>query len=178
MKMTSGSDKYRKVIEILRKSRPDMIFPDNIENEIINGIRDKNLNAIRISCIIECLFGWIYIGWVRRSLAAAAIMLVALFIYQQAFMLKQVKNISEQVVNIGNVPAPAPAQEIAKRLTLYKISNSIAHGGEISVPENQLKELINSYDDLLVKYRDLLRIIEEDPDLKQLIEKRLNEVRN
>ncbi len=44
--------------------------------------------------------------------------------------------------------------------------------------EKQLEELLNSYDELLVKYKDLIRIIEEDPALKQYIENKLNEEGN
>jgi hypothetical protein len=176
--MKAASNKYKKIVEILRRSSPDLIFPETIENEIMNRIKGENLNAGRMSVIIESLFGWIYIGWVRRGLTAAAVILVAVFIFQQASILNQVRNISEQVVTIGNGAASVPTQNFMKKLTLYKITNSLASDRETRVSEKQLEELINSYDDLLVKYRNLERIIEEDPEIKELIEKRLNDGKN
>jgi len=41
-----------------------------------------------------------------------------------------------------------------------------------------LKEIMNSYYELQGKYSNLLRIIEENPDLKELIEQRLNDEKN
>jgi len=41
-----------------------------------------------------------------------------------------------------------------------------------------LEELLDSYWDLQGKYKDLLRIIEENPELNKYIEKRLDEEKN
>jgi hypothetical protein len=176
--MTNENGKYKKIIEILRKSKPDMISPEKVGEEVIIRIRNRSYNAGHISEFIESLFGWVYIGWMRRSLVGAAVILVAVFVYQQAFILKQVRNISEQVVNIGNEPGSVFTSDFGKRLTLYKISNRFTSAGEIRVSEKQLEELLDSYDDLQVKYKDLLRIIEEDPELKKQIENKLSEGRN
>ena len=43
------------------------------------------------SDFIESLFGWVYIGWVRRSLIGVSVVLVAIFVYQQAFIFREVK---------------------------------------------------------------------------------------
>lgn len=174
--MTERNDNYRKVIEILRRSEPDLTFPEKVENEVINRIKDQNLGSWRLSDIIQSLFGWIYIGWLRRSLTVAAVIIVVLFVYQQAFILKQVKDIREQMISIGNQAVVTTEQEITKRLTLYKISNNLPGDREIRITEKQLDQLLKSYNEML-EYRDLLQIIEEDPELKALIEKRLNDRR-
>ena len=176
--MTKENDRYKKIIEILRNSRPDLIQPEGIENEVIRKIQNKDQKSGTVSDFIESLFSWVYIGWVRRSLVGAAVVLVAVFIYQQGFILKQVRNISERVVNIGNEQVSVPSSEFARRLTLYKMSTRLTPAGEIRVSEKQLEYILNSYDELLVKYKDLIRIIEEDPALKQYIENKLNEEGN
>ena len=178
MKMTKENDRYKKIMEILRNSRPDLIQPEGIENEVIRKIQNKDQKSGTVSDFIESLFSWVYIGWVRRSLVGAAVVLVAVFIYQQGFILKQVSNISERVVNIGNEQVSVPSSDFARRLTLYKMSTKLAPAGEIRVSEKQLEDILNSYDELLVKYKDLIRIIEEDPALKQYIENKLNEEGN
>jgi hypothetical protein len=58
---------------------------------------------------------------------------------------------------------------------LYKISARLSPGKGIGISENQLEELLISYKNLQVKYKDLMRIIEEDPELKKYIENKLNE---
>jgi len=173
--MPAENNIYEKVLNILRNSKPKLGQLENIENEILSRIRHSKLKTNGISDFIESLFGWVYIGWVRRSLIAAAFLLVAVFIYQQAFIFKQVKNISDQFITSGHESTPLYSTEIGKRLTLFKISTRLSPGSDIRISETQLEELLESYDDLQVKYKDLLRIIEEDPELKRKIEKRLDE---
>jgi hypothetical protein len=105
-------------------------------------------------------------------------LLVLVFVYQQAFIFKQVKDISKQIVIIGNGYSKFSASELDKKLTLYKISSRLSSGREIRISESQLKELLESYDDLQVRYKDLIRVIEEDPELKKYIEDKLIEIKN
>jgi hypothetical protein len=89
-----------------------------------------------------------------------------------------VKNISKQVVINGNEPAYFSSSEFDKKLTLYRISNRFSADGEIRISEDQLEKLLDSYQNLQVKYKDLVRIIEENPELKKYIEDKLNEEKN
>jgi parvulin-like peptidyl-prolyl isomerase len=178
MKMTEDNDRYKKIIEILRSSRPDLAEWEKNEYEVMKRIQQENLRTSRVSSFIESLFGWVYIGWVRRSLIGAAVVLVGIFIYQQAFILKQVNNISKQVISIGNESASVSSSEFDKQLTLYQISSRLSPERGIKISINQLKELLDSYKTLQTKYKDLIRIIEENPDLKQYIETKLIEEKN
>jgi hypothetical protein len=175
MKMTEGNDRYKKMIEILRDSRPDMVRPEEIENEVINRIQQENRKTSNVSDFIDSLFGWVYIGWVRRSLIAAAAIMVSVFVYQQALILKQVNNISKQPVVISGEPVPGSISEISKKLTLYRISNKLSPSNEINISEEQLEQILESYNALQTKYKNLLRIIEEDPELKKYIDNKLDE---
>jgi DNA gyrase/topoisomerase IV subunit A len=178
MKMIGDNEKYDKMIEILRNSRPELFRPEEIEDEVIKRIRREKSMAESASGFIEALFGWVYIGWVRRSLIGVAFVLIAVFIYQQASILKQVNNISNQVVFTGIGQGSTSLSEIDKKLTIYKISSGLSGDREIKISETQLEELLDSYQDLQGKYKDLLRIIEENPELNKYIEKRLDEEKN
>ena len=171
--MTTENNRYEKMVEILRKSKPDLVQPEELENEVIKRIQRENKNTFRLSDFIESLFGWVYIGWVRRSLVGAAVILVALFVYQQAYIFRQVKNISKLVVITGNETAKISSSDLEKRLTLYKMSNRFSPGEDIKISGKQLEKFLDSYNDLQIKYKDLLRVIEEDPELKNYIEKKL-----
>jgi hypothetical protein len=173
--MTSENDRYKKMVEILRKSKPGMGQPEELEKEVISRIQRDSQNSGRVSDFIESFFGWVYIGWVRRSLVGAAVVLVALFVYQQAFIFRQVKNISKLVVITGNESAKVTSSELEKRLTLYKISTRLSPGEDLKLSGRQLEEFIDSYNDLQLKYKDLLRVIEEDPELKDYIENKLGQ---
>jgi hypothetical protein len=165
--MTGENDRYKKMVEILRKSKPDMVQPEEVEKEVIGRIQRESQNSGRVSDFIESLFGWVYIGWVRRSLVGAAVVL--------AFIFRQVKNISKLAVITGNESAKVTSSELEKRLTLYKMSTRLSPGEDIKISGKQLEEFLDSYNDLQVKYKDLLRVIEEDPELKDYIENKLEQ---
>jgi hypothetical protein len=173
--MTAENDGYKKMVEILRKSKPYMVQPEELEKEVISRIKHENQNTGRVSDFIESLFGWVYIGWVRRSLVGAAVILVALFVYQQAFIFRQVKNISKLVVITGSETAKLSTSDLEKRLTLYKMSTRFSTGEDIKISGRQMEKFLDSYNELQVKYKDLLRIIEEDPELKSYIENKLEQ---
>jgi hypothetical protein len=177
MRMTAENDRYKRMMEILRNSRPDLKRPEEIENEIIKRIQRGSRQTGRFLYFIDSLFGWVYIGWVRRSLVAAAVIMVSVFVYQQALILKQVNNISRQPLVIGSEPMPGSMTEFDKKLTLYKISNRLSPASKIQIPEKQMEQILESFDSLQSKYKDLMRVIEENPELKKYIEDKLNENR-
>ena len=178
MKMTEENERYKRIVNILRNARPDLIKPEEVENEIIGRIKRHKGKSNRIPEFIEALFGWVYIGWVRRSLIGISAVLIAIFVYQQAFIFRQVKEISKQIVITGNERSAVSSSVLDKRLTLYKMSARLSPAGEVRISESQLEELLDSYNELQVKYKDLIRIIEENPDLKKSIEKKLKEEKN
>ena len=177
MKMTAENDRYKKIMEILRSSRPVLARPEEIEDEVIIRIQRRDHQADRVTDFMSSLFGWVYIGWVRRSLVAVAAIMVSVFIYQQALILKQVNNISRQPVVIGSEPFPGSMTGFDNKLTIYKVSNRLSPASEIKISEKQLDQILESYNDLRSKYKDLIRIIEEDPELKKYIEEKLDENR-
>lgn len=178
MIMKNEDEKYQKILEILRKSRPRLSDESEMADEVIRRIREvKNKESI-IDILIDSLFGWVYLDWVRRGLVGASILLISVFVYQQACILKQVKDISRQVVVSGNEGASVFSSEPDKRLTLYKMTAPFSTGSDLKISETELKEIMNSYYELQGKYSNLLRIIEENPDLKELIEQRLNDEKN
>jgi len=68
-----------------------------------------------------------------------------------------------------------PTAEIEKLLVTYKNSGRRFPSKTITISEREMKELLESVKELQLKYKDLEDIIEGDPDIKRLIEKKLNE---
>jgi hypothetical protein len=114
---------------------------------------------------------------VRRSLIGISVVLVAIFVYQQAFIFRQVKELNRKIVITGNESSAVSSSELEKRLVLYKMSSKLSLTGEVRISESQLDEFLDAYSELQVKYKDLIRIIEEDPELKNYIENKLKEDR-
>jgi hypothetical protein len=172
-RMEGESEKYRKVLDILRKSKPVLNSTEDIEREVIRRISRNSKSRISAEDITDFLFGWVYIGWVRRSLIAASVLLVMIFVYQQGVILKQISYLSRQTVSIKTEAQSIPAGEIEKQLMIYKLSGRKVSSGSITVSEKQMLQLLDSVNELQSEYRDLIKLIEDDPELKKLIENKM-----
>ncbi len=173
--MITGNDKYDKVLELLRKSKPVLNEGDAIEREVIKRIAGVHQSRFIFSELIDLLFGWVYIGWVRRSLVAASVVLIMVFVYQQGLLLKQINYLSKQIVVTGGEGSSNPSVELEKKLMMYKLSGRKFSSKNITISEKELKQIIESVNEMQVKYEDLFNLIEEDPELKKYIENKIIE---
>jgi hypothetical protein len=173
--MKPENEKFDKVMDLLRKSKPLVDSSDDIEREVIKRITKISQPGLNFSEPIDFLFRWVYIGWVRRSLIAASIVLVMVFVYQQSIILKRIDVISRQTVVGNKENNSSPADEIEKLLMVYRNSGWRFPSKSKTISERQLKELLESVNKLQIKYKDLENLIEGDPELEKLIEKKLNE---
>jgi len=173
--MKTESEKYNKVLNILRNSRPPLDSTEDIEREVINKIARAHQKRLNLSEIIDFLFGWVYIGWVRRSLITACVILVLVFVYQQGVILKRIDVISRQTVVTDKGIVTTPTDEIEKLLLGYKNLGRRFPSKTITISEKEMKDLLESVKELQIKYKDLENLIEGDPELKKLIEKKLVE---
>jgi hypothetical protein len=173
--MKTGNENYTKVMDILRKSKPELDSTGDIEREVIKRIERVNHSRLSLSDLVDFLFSWVYIQWVRRSLITASIALVLVFIYQQSVILKRIDYLSRQTIVTERESRSANAEEVEKMLMVYRNSGMRFPSKNITISERQMKELIESVNELQLKYKDLENLIEEDPELKKLIEKKLIE---
>ena len=173
--MKTENDNYNKVLNLLQKSTPLLNSTGDIENEVMRRIKKLNQSGVNLSEVIDFLFGWVYIGWVRRSLITVSMALVLIFVYQQGVILKRIEVLTRQTVIIDKEKAPSSSDGIDKLLTLYRNSGHRFPAKNVIISESQIKELQESLKEMQIKYKDLENIIEGDSDLKKLIEKKLIE---
>lgn len=173
--MKPESEKYNKVLNLIRESKPVLDSTEDIERDVIRRITGVNRPGLSFSEAVDFLFGWVYIGWVRRILITASIALVLVFVYQQAIILKRIDFLSRQTIITDKENIPAPADEIEKMLMMYRNSGRRFTSKTITISEAQMKELLEFINELQIKYKDLENLIDGDPELKKLIEKKLIE---
>jgi len=173
--MISQNERYKKILNILKTSKPELGGIETIRENVINRIRGTRSRQSSISDLFESIFAWIYIGWVRRSLVAASILLILFFIYQQTMILQGVNIINKRAIISEAESFSVSKEEIGKQLMILRLTGRRISAGELSITEKQLEQLIDSYNELQEKYRDLVKIIEEDPMLKDYFEKKLDE---
>jgi hypothetical protein len=173
--MEQESEKYKKVLEILRNSKPVLNSTDDIENEVIKRISKVKKQGLNLLNIIDFLFGWVYIGWVRNGLITASVLLVMFFIWQQSIILNRIDLLSRQTIIENGETISNSASEVERGIMMYKLSGRRLPSHNIIISDRQMKQLLDSVYDLQTKYKDLIKLIEDDPELKSSIEKKLKE---
>jgi hypothetical protein len=167
--MKTEDENYNRIIRVLRNSRPEAGTTNDIVNEVIARIATGKEDDNFFPRFIDFLFGWVYIGWVRRSLVAVSFILVGLFVWQQNRILNQISLLRSQV-RMNRETAYDPSFSLEKKLAIRRMSG--IGSGFISNKETNI--VPDSLMEIRSKYRDLIKLIEEDPELRRMIEKKLN----
>ena len=157
--MEKESEKYKQIITILRKSKPVLDTSEDIEREVMKRISSVKKSRVVLSDVIDFLFGWVYIGWVRRSLITASVLLVIVFIYQQGVILKQINILSDQMIVLDSETNSNSVSELEKGLIMYKLSVRRFQSQDITISEKDLKKLLESVNELQVKYLDSVEVV-------------------
>ena len=177
MKMEKGNEKYYKVLEILRKSEPALTSEDEIAEKVMKAISKKEeKHSPDLSEVLDFIFSWTYNVWVRRSLITAAAVMVIVFIFQQGIILNQINQLSRQINTSGWNASSVNIRYLNKSTLMFRFKDRLFPAGKTYVSEKKVEELLRSIDDLKKEYKDLHELIEKDPELKRLIEKRLSEI--
>jgi len=176
--MKKESENYRKVVNLLKMSNPELDSTMGIEEAVMRQIMAEKKKAVSLSDIIDYLFRWIYIGWVRNSLIAASVALVIIFIYQQGIIIRQINYLSSNLEKASVGRILNTGDNLDRELMTLRLTGGRFRSGNISVSKEKMDALLESVNDLNKKYNDLFYLIEKDPELKKIIEKRLNEVNN
>jgi len=170
-----NDDKYEKLLGKLRKSKPLLTGTSDIEEEVINRIQKSPGKVKTEFNLFDYLFGWVYIGWMRSALVTVAVFLVGLFIYQQSLILRRIEKLENQTMPAGYQFVRMNADDPENILTLDNLTKLRLKTGRITIGKKQIEELLNSYNDMEHKYKDLIKVIEDDPELKKLLEEKLSE---
>jgi hypothetical protein len=174
--MKDDKSKYESVLNILRNSKPVLRDPEAISDKVIRLLREEKSKISFTELLIEFLFGWVYVGWVRRSMIAVSMIIVLFFGFQQAIILKRINDLSSQKIENGNSIMTSLKDEITSKMLIYKITGRKLSDEKLSVSKEEIDEMIKSVNKLQVKYKDIIDLVENDPQLKKYIENRIKEI--
>jgi hypothetical protein len=88
--------------------------------------------------------------------------------------MKELDYLSGRSIIINSDTRTVNTGDIEKKLLMYKLSGKKPGEEDLNISRQQLDELIESVNELQDKYRDLINIINSDPELREYIEKKLN----
>jgi hypothetical protein len=171
--MKSESSKYDKITDILKKSEPVLTGGEIIEEKVMERIMDKKKTDGSYN-FLDSLFGWVYIGWMRKGLVAASILIVALFAFQQSILIKRVSSLERQTIPISPSFIKGVPDDFESAFMFDMQSGKISLKGE-KLSEKQLKQLVKSINDLQTSYSNLIKLFEDNPELRQYLENKLSE---
>ena len=174
--MEGEFNKIDKVLGTLKRSGPVLKDSEALSENVIRQIQDGKEAIPLVNLVYELLFGWIYVGWLRRIMVTSAVMIVLLFGFQQAVILKRINSLSGKTyIEAGVINTSMPG-EINGIFNKHKLFGKKPSAGDIYVSEKEIENLIKSLNDLQVRYRDLFELIESDPELKKYVDERLNTI--
>jgi hypothetical protein len=173
--MIPESEKYNKVLELLRNSKPVIKSTADIKEAVIKKISETSKQKPNLSDFIDFIFGWVYISWVRRSLITAYVFLVGVFIWQQSIIIKHVNLLSRSTIVIDGETLNSNEDKIEKVLMMYRAFGRNFPPKTITITDKQLKELLDSANEIQNKYKDIENLFESDPELRRYIEQKLLE---
>jgi hypothetical protein len=173
--MAKENNKYDLIVDMLKKSKPVFTDSEVVTNNVMRQIQEDKSGVSITELIIEFLFGWVYIGWVRKSMITVTFLITLVFGYQQVLILRRINDLSDQRIENGSAIMTNMKGDIISRLKFYKLSGRKFSQEKIEVSEKEIDELIRSVNMLQVKYKDLFNLIENDPELKKYLETRMKE---
>lgn len=176
MKMEQGNLKYEKVLEILKRTKPMLESTDEIEEMVLRRISEGRKMVTDHPDLFDFLFGWTYIKWVRRSLVAASVCLVLMFVFQQSVILRQISSLSRQIEVYERDASGLTGNDLNRKMLLMRYSEKRFPFSKMTRSEKQVEELFKTIDQLKKEYKELQNMIDGDPELKRLIEQKLSEI--
>jgi hypothetical protein len=91
-------------------------------------------------------------------------------------ILKRINNLDRQTMLIENQMFNGTSNDLDGKLLFYEFTGRKIRSGNISLSQKQIELLIDSYGKLNSRYRDLLKLIDENPELKKYVEEKLNDI--
>lgn len=173
--MGTNDDLYKKVITSLGEHHNEPPHPANLSARIMERIAAEKLTKKNPFGFGAILFSWTLVPWVRRTMTVAALLLVALFGYQQFELIAGLKELSAKMSgNVAGIEVK-PASSGGEYRSLIMLEGRFSLRDSISVSVNDIQNLIESYKELEESYEKIYRILQKNPDLLQRIEKEFGE---
>ncbi|MFN8240624.1 MAG: hypothetical protein U0X39_07710 [Bacteroidales bacterium] len=175
--MKTEDERLEAIIKLLRDSKPEPPDASRMASDVIRMIRRKEERYGAGRTMLNLLFGWTEIVWVRSSLALASVMLLLFFSFEQLQLMKRIDNL--EVRKYGEINQFTGGNSPTSRdgVGLYRFMTGGTGAGANKISEKDIDEFVKSVDRLQTDYKDILVLIERDPRMKKYVEDRLEEIR-
>jgi hypothetical protein len=173
--MSAEKEKYDELIKLLRKSSPEFPDKEGMADKVMGIIESSRQKVNQSETIFDYLFWWVHIGWVRRSLVIASILLIMVFGYQQTVILKRLSDLNRQPVITSNQMVVFSTLKFSNDFS-FMVNYEDINSENLKITDRRVRKLLKSYEEITEKYKELRNILEEDPELMKYLEENLNSV--
>jgi len=150
------TDKYSKVIEVLKGNKPVLANKEKLTNDIMKRIQEPVNKLTFQEKLSNYLFGWADIGWIRGTMAIAATVFVGIFIVQQLVITDRINSLEKQLIKtVNTINAQEPDLGIMQKVLLNMVTKDQMIEDSITISRSDLEELLNSYLELNKNYDNM-----------------------
>jgi hypothetical protein len=152
--MEKKDNKYKKLIEMLRRNEPALSNVENIADYVMLEIsREKEHRNIYLDAL-EWIFRWTYIPWMRNALTTAMIVIIAFFVFQYTGLSMKVTRLESQLIQSDYNFYKSPYHS-GQSLMKYTLPGSFLKSDSVSVSRDDLLKLLEEYRELERKSHEI-----------------------
>jgi len=157
------TNKYSKVIEVLKGNKPVLADKEKLTSEIMQRIHKPKGKIAFQKMLANYLFGWADISWLRGAMAVAATVFIGIFIFQQVVISDRLKTLEKQLIKTVNInDTRQPELGIMQKVLLNKLADDQITGDSITESRSDLEKLLNSYLELEQYYENINQNLKEE----------------
>jgi len=148
-------EKISEITEKLTSYNPGL---DNRDDLIRNVMESSSATKMpfKVGRLLDFLFGWTDILWIRRGLVTLSVALVFVFVFQQFSIFNRIGQLENRMVesNTEQIIRQQGEQVLLNSVLMQEIRET-EFSDSVMVADKDLRELINSYSELQSRYHDL-----------------------
>lgn len=173
------TDKYSKVIEVLRGNKPVLANKEKLTDDIMRRIQEPVEKFTFQEKLSNYLFGWADIGWIRGTMAIAATVFIGFFIIQQLVITDRINSLEKQLIRtVNTINTQEPDLGIMQKVLLNIVAKDQLTEDSITISSSDLEELLNSYLELQENYDNIEQNADVNSYLQKIIRQNLEEGAN
>ena len=173
------TDKYSKVIEVLKGSKPVLANKEKLTDDVMRRIQEPVEKFTFHEKLSNYLFGWADIGWIRGTMAIAASVFIGIFIVQQVIITDRVNTLEKQLIRtVNTINTQEPDLGIMQKVLLNMVTKDQMIEDSITISRSDLEDLLNSYLELEQNHENKNQNADVNSYLQKIIRRNLEKGAN
>ena len=139
----NNENRYLKAIKLLKSNKPVLANRERLTDDIMRRVKESSEKFSLQEKLVNSLFGWVNIYWLRGTMAVAAALIIGFFIIQQVIIADRLNSLEKQLVRTVNlINGHEPDHGIMQKVLLKMVKTD---EDSITVSKSDLEDLLNSY---------------------------------